>query len=230
MNTSLIKILVTVALLATCGRPVQAQILVPVDSGGTIVDFMTNVFNFTVTDDFLLADVSLRISLSHDYISDLEAVLRSPSGTELFLFTAIGALSPEVEGQKRGYFEDVLFTDSAPDRLPSDAPTRVSGEYQVQLFPGGGPGGFAEAFGGQMSAGTWQLLVRDTAQRDEGYLYKQGDDTDMVPDAMPRFGPAEGTQLTLVPVPEPAAYAGVFGLAALGFGVFWRCRNSRAAG
>lgn len=177
----------------------------PIDHGGVIQDSVsssensTTVFTFHVTEDQTVSRIRLRFAASHAFIADIQVVLKAPDGTLVRIFDGIGW-----DGGlfMNTYLEDVVFQDSASEdigrsQLGADSGTDIgpwSGSYRPEE-----QGEVIEhslsAFQGVSAQGVWQLIVTDYDRGDSGYVYAQGENTNLTPSARARFGNSLGTSL-----------------------------------
>ncbi|MBE9070662.1 proprotein convertase P-domain-containing protein [Leptolyngbya cf. ectocarpi LEGE 11479] len=157
--------------------------IINIDAGGPIPETGTAgtaSFSFIVPDGTgNINDLNVRFSAEHTYDGDLEAVLTSPDGTSLVLFSRVGGGGDN--------FQDTILDDefgwSAIDNNEYSA-APFNGRFHPQ-----GTGGLA-VFDGQSSEGTWTLRVTDLFLGDSGKLFQVGDNT-------APWGTAQGTQLLL---------------------------------
>lgn len=162
-------------------------VLVPATTAGAATPQTFTGTGFAVPDDFFdesdisvpvtgeVVDIDVTIAgMSHEYVSDLDLYLTSPSGTDVELMADAGG-SADVD--------DVtwIFDDSAAN-LPPAAGGVPSGTYRPGFdLPGGGasinadddqPGGSVAstlaAFRGESASGTWTLRVSDDSDDDLG--------------------------------------------------------------
>ena len=127
-----------------------------------------------------ISRVAVRMTVSHAWGGDLEAVLTSPDGTRsLVLFSRVGATTASSYGTGSDFNGTYIFTDSATGAnlwsgagdatLPpgSYRPTAAGGEGQTNPPP---YTSLNATFGGMTPAqtnGTWSLSFRDYCQADQ---------------------------------------------------------------
>ncbi|HYP19107.1 MAG TPA: S8 family serine peptidase, partial [Chloroflexia bacterium] len=114
-----------------------------------------------ITGAQIIADLDvININISHTWASDLEASLRSPSGTEVVLFSEVCG-NNEWTAQNTGFNlsdqSNILICESIPPN---------QGTYK--------PENLLSAFNGQSSEGTWTLTITDTAALATGNLNAWG--------------------------------------------------------
>ena len=123
----------------------------------------------TVPGNPRIADLDVEVVLSHALMQDVDAHLRSPAGTDIGLFTDIGAAATGGQAQM-----DVVFDDEAgitpsftvlrgvqlkPENNSTAGTASTSGGYRLSWFDG------------QNAGGTWTLDLRDdTAGANGGTL------------------------------------------------------------
>jgi subtilisin-like proprotein convertase family protein len=100
----------------------------------------------------IISDVDVELQILHPYVGDLSAVVVSPSGTEVALFTNIG------DGGDN--FKNTIFDDEAETPLPAFAP--FEGTFQ--------PEGTLADFDGEEAKGVWQIIITDNSKLDAGTL------------------------------------------------------------
>ncbi|MAT81345.1 MAG: hypothetical protein CMJ29_06825 [Phycisphaerae bacterium] len=95
-----------------------------------------------VNDSYCVADVDVVMDVTHTYIGDLELILTSPQGSQVYLHNRSGGSS-----------EDIFVTyDDDGEGVAPDGPGELNDYYTEQ------------------GTGTWSLLVRDNAGADVGTL------------------------------------------------------------
>ncbi len=100
-----------------------------------------------------VADVDVRVNITHTWDSDLNVYLISPGGTRVELFTDVGSSGDN--------FTDTILDDEAGAGIVSGA-APFSGSYR--------PEGLLSALDGQNPNGTWRLEITDDAGGDTGTL------------------------------------------------------------
>ena len=133
-------------------------------TGGTQVVNSTNVprtisDNTTITSNLVstvagtVADIDVKLRITHTFDGDLRVVLISPEGTRVVLFDDIGGGGDN--------FTDTILDDEATTFIDSGSPP-YNGRYRpFQLLSG---------VDGETAGGTWRLEVSDTADEDTGTL------------------------------------------------------------
>ena len=100
----------------------------------------------------IISDINVEVQILHPYVGDLSAVVVSPSGTEVALFTNIG------DGGDN--FKNTILDDEAETPLPAFAP--FEGTFQ--------PEGSLADFDGEEAKGVWQVIITDNSKLDTGTL------------------------------------------------------------
>jgi subtilisin-like proprotein convertase family protein len=142
-------------------------------STDTPIDISTNTANtinsfLTVGDNFTITSVTASLDISHTWIGDLNAILKSPGGSNLNLFDRPG--NPESNFGCDGDNLQLTFDDGAANDAASlengcdtgDPGYSISGTYQ--------PIDALGAINGQSSMGSWELEVSDAFAEDGGAL------------------------------------------------------------
>lgn len=128
------------------------------DVGLPIRDRMLYVTSssLVVPDNFELADVDVKLNITHSYVGDLTVRVVHPDGASVYLLVEVGGSGDN--------FTDTILDDQAAIPIGSvtanDAPFR--GRYQ--------PENPLSYFNGKASAGTWKLEIQDSYKGDHGTL------------------------------------------------------------
>ncbi|TWT84838.1 EF hand [Planctomycetes bacterium CA13] len=126
----------------------------PLPPGRTIIS------EIEVTEDFLIGDLNLQLSITHSSVSSLDAFLTGPDGQRIELFTEIGGGDDN--------FDNTIFDDQS--RYPV---TKARPPYRGTFLPEGvakrQPG--LSAFNGKNIQGVWQLVIRGTRNERFGMLH-----------------------------------------------------------
>lgn len=135
-----------------CGA--QASTSVPVTIPVT-ASTVSSTLTISASDSVLINDVNVNLDITHSWVSDLTVKLKSPSGTEVTLFTNKCNTNPSVS--------NVLATfDDSGSVITCGGNPGISG---VVL-----PTQALSAFNGQTSQGIWTLTVTDNVSQDGGQL------------------------------------------------------------
>lgn len=121
----------------------------------------TIISEIEIDDDATIGDLDLQMSLTHTYVSRLDAYLTGPDGTRIELFTEIGGSGD--------HFDQTIFDDQAKYPITkARAPHR--GRYQPEGRSRGEAG--LSAFTGKNARGVWQLVIRGTRSERFGMLHR----------------------------------------------------------
>jgi len=127
----------------------------------------TVVSNLTVPvgfpNEFTMADVNAQVDIRHGFTNEVTVYLISPAGTVIVLVANEGPF-PSSD------FINTTFDDEAAISITDPTATGpFLGSYRPEgLLAGLGQG--LDAFDGQLSSGTWQLIVQDNVPLDSGTL------------------------------------------------------------
>jgi PKD repeat protein len=127
---------------------------IPDDQGAVGATFPCAVTGVGTLDE--LEFVSILMDVSHTWISDIEATLISPTGTELLLTTGLGG-----DGD---HYTQTVFNQTASLAIYEGTPP-FTGEWRTM-----NPGEGLAIFDGEDADGTWSLFITDKAAIAEGNL------------------------------------------------------------
>jgi subtilisin-like proprotein convertase family protein len=108
-----------------------------------------------VSEDFEIADINVRLSISHRGPSQLDAFMVSPSGRRVDLFAGAG------KNWKGSHFDNTLFDDQAKQSITAASPP-FRGSLRPERADSEDQSGLS-SFHGERSRGLWRLYV--TADR-----------------------------------------------------------------
>lgn len=120
----------------------------------------TIVSEIDVAENFVIADLNLRLTLTHTNVSSLDAYLTGPDGTRIELFTAVGG--------RDDHFEKTIFDDQSSTPIVKARPP-FEGSFQPEGLTKRQPG--LAAFNGQSIEGVWQLTIRCSRSDRFGMLH-----------------------------------------------------------
>ncbi|HVT28496.1 MAG TPA: proprotein convertase P-domain-containing protein, partial [Lacipirellulaceae bacterium] len=131
-------------------------VLAATDLPKPILDFKTTTSQVTVDSPGTVFNVQVTLDITHSFVGDLTAYLKSPSGRSVELFMNVG-------GQYND-FHDLTLSDDAARSISTigfdDLP--YTGTWR--------PEGLLSDFNGDDANGIWTLVVSDTAHADQGTL------------------------------------------------------------
>ncbi len=117
--------------------------------------------------------LAVSIQLSHSWVGDLVAVLISPNGTEVTLFSRIGLaeLDPFCGGGQCCGLNDSSLDVELDDRFPISIEDADSGTGQFHTDAGATAWpGTLSTFTGENECGNWTIRLYDSSEFDEGTL------------------------------------------------------------
>lgn len=113
-----------------------------------------------VTDDYLIGDLNVQLSITHTYASNLDAYLTGPDGQQVELFTAVGAHDD--------HFDQTILDDQASYPI-----TKARPPFKGTFIPEGllkrQPS--LSHFNGKSIKGVWQLVIRCSRSERFGMLH-----------------------------------------------------------
>ncbi|RLB94870.1 MAG: hypothetical protein DRH50_05770, partial [Deltaproteobacteria bacterium] len=125
----------------------------------TVYTSAPGVTNFTQDVSGLsgtITDVDVKLNITHPNVEDLDVYLKSPTGTEIELFTDIGGSGDN-------------FTNTILDAGASINIADASAPFTGRFLPEGGTN-VLNSFDGENPNGTWTLKIEDDATGDTGTL------------------------------------------------------------
>ncbi|WP_231615315.1 proprotein convertase P-domain-containing protein [Novipirellula artificiosorum] len=150
--------------LLTTAEVVQAKSI----AGGTYENHTAEVLpprrtiisEIAVSEDYLIGDLNLRLSITHSNVSFLDAYLTGPDGQWIELFTEVGGGDDN--------FEETIFDDQSQFPIIKARPP-----YKGTFLPEGvvkrQPG--LSYYTGKSIQGVWQLVIRGTRSERFGMLH-----------------------------------------------------------
>ena len=121
----------------------------------------TIVSEIDITENFLIADLNLQLSLTHTNVSSLDGYLTGPDGTRIELFTEIGG--------RDDHFDRTVFDDQASTPIVKARPP-FEGSFQPEGLTKRQPS--LSAFNGKTIHGVWQLTIRCSRSDRFGMLHR----------------------------------------------------------
>lgn len=120
----------------------------------------TIISEIEVSEDYLIGDLNLQLSITHTYASRLDCYLTGPDGQRIELFTEVGGSDDN--------FDETIFDDQS--RYPI---TKARPPFKGTFMPEGTakrqPG--LSHFNGKNVKGVWQLVIRATRSERFGMLH-----------------------------------------------------------
>lgn len=133
---------------------------VPVD----IVDLTTVTSTIDISDEGTIADLDLRLNITHTWDSDLDVFLIAPDGTRIELFQDVGGSGDNFDNT---YLDDEAATPILNGAAPFAGPFKPAGSFAN--------------LDGMDITGTWTLEITDDAGADEGSLNSWSLFIDVIP-------------------------------------------------
>lgn len=123
----------------------------------------TLISEIEVTDDFLISDLNVQISITHSHTGHLDGYLTGPEGQRVELFTEIGGSGD--------HFDQTIFDDQS--KIPiTKAKAPFKGTYAPEAIQKKQPG--LAVFNDKSVKGVWQLIIRGTRNDRFGLLHSWG--------------------------------------------------------
>lgn len=123
----------------------------------------TIISEIEIEDDMIISDVNVQLSITHNFVSFLDAYVTGPDGQRVELFTEIGGSGD--------HFNNTIFDDQA--RYPiSRGRYPYKGSYLPEALERKQPG--LSQFNGTSAKGVWQLIIRGTRNERFGMLHGWG--------------------------------------------------------
>lgn len=132
-------------------RNTQAQVLPPHN---------TVISEIEIDDDFIIGEVSLKISLTHTSTGYLDGFLSGPDGQRIELFSEVGGSGDNFDGT---IFDDKADTPIVKGKSPFTGSFLTTGRMKKQPS--------LSTFAGTSAKGVWQLVVRATRSDRFGMLH-----------------------------------------------------------
>lgn len=123
------------------------------DVPAPIFDWTITISYLTIPDNVTIADLDVRLNVTHTYDGDLYMHLRSPSFNDVSLV--------EFRGGAGMNFSDTLFDDEASVPIANGS-APFAGSYQPEMP--------LSLFDGENAQGVWELWIEDWGFFDEGTL------------------------------------------------------------
>jgi subtilisin-like proprotein convertase family protein/Ca2+-binding EF-hand superfamily protein len=121
--------------------------------------------DITIRDDAVMADVDVRLSLSHRNVDQLDIILIGPSGQRIELYT--GKRRPWNGGP---LFANTIIDDEAPEITTTLAQPPLERTFRPEGAGRNGQAGLSSLYGTRVG-GTWRLVVRSDRSDVAGLLH-----------------------------------------------------------
>ncbi|MCO8124235.1 proprotein convertase P-domain-containing protein [Stieleria sp. TO1_6] len=121
----------------------------------------TIVSEIEIEEAFLVADLNVKLTITHTNVSSLDGYLTGPDGTRIELFSGVGG--------RDDHFEKTVFDDQAERPITKGRPP-FEGSYQPEGLVKHGPG--LAVFNGKSIQGVWQLTIRCSESDRFGMLHR----------------------------------------------------------
>ncbi len=132
-------------------RNAHAQVLPP---------HKTVISEIEISDDFVIRELTLQLSITHTQTGYLDAFLTGPDGQRIELFSEVGGSGDN--------FDRTIFDDKA-DAPIAKAASPFTGTFQTMALMKRQPS--LSSFVGKNAKGVWQLVVRGTRSERFGMLH-----------------------------------------------------------
>jgi len=132
-------------------RNVQAQVLPP---------HKTVISEIEITDDFVIGELTLQLSITHTQTGYLDAFLTGPDGQRIELFSEVGGSGD--------HFDRTIFDDKAETPIVKGV-SPFTGTFQSMALMKRQPS--LKSYIGKNAKGVWQLVVRGTRSERFGMLH-----------------------------------------------------------
>jgi Ca2+-binding EF-hand superfamily protein len=121
---------------------------------------MTVISEIEVSDDFVIADLNVQLSITHTNVSYLDAYLTGPDGQRIELFTEVGGSGD--------HFDRTIFDDQS--RVPiTKSRSPFNGSFMPEALLKRQPS--LSHFNGKSIKGVWQLVIRGSRNQRFGMLH-----------------------------------------------------------
>ena len=150
----------------------------------------TIVSEININESFVVADLNVRINITHTHTSHLDAYLTGPDGQRIELFTGVGGHDDHFNGT---VFDDQARTPITKARPPFEGSFLPEGLLKRQ------PG--LSVFNGKSVEGIWQLTIRCSNSERFGMLHNWA--IMARPDEEQLIGQSEETNSTATPSVTP---------------------------
>ena len=123
----------------------------------------TIISEIEITDEHLIGDLNVELSITHSSVGFLDGYLTGPDGTRVELFTGVGGTGD--------HFDRTIFDDQSRTSITKTKPP-YRGEFQPEALLKKQPS--LSHFNGKGVKGVWQLVIRGTRNTRFGMLHSWG--------------------------------------------------------
>lgn len=131
-----------------------------VESGELLAPRKTVTSELIIDDEAIIADLNVKLTLTHSYLEQLDGFLISPDGEEIELFTAIGGSNDNFEG--------AIFDDASGERITRTRPP-YNRTYQPEAVEK--KQASLDSLKGKQLKGTWKLQIKGSRNTRFGLLH-----------------------------------------------------------
>ncbi|QDT12822.1 proprotein convertase P-domain-containing protein [Planctomycetes bacterium K23_9] len=185
------EVLTSRALVGGNYRNTEAEVLPP---------RKTVISEIEVTEDYLIGDLNVQLSVTHTYVGYLDGYLTGPDGQRIELFTAVGS--------NDDHFDNTVFDDQASVPITKTRPP-FKGTFQPEALVKKQPS--LSSFNGKNVKGVWQLVIRCSRSERFGMLHSWGlvvtPQSDLMDAALPPQANATGPEVAAAVQPPANAAA-----------------------
>ena len=130
------------------------------DSAEILPPHRTIISEIEVTEDFLIRELSVQLSITHSNVGFLDGYLTGPDGERVELFTEVGGSGD--------HFDRTIFDDQSSNPITKGRPP-FEGKFRPEAVDKRQPG--LGRFKGKSVNGVWQLVIRGTRSERFGMLH-----------------------------------------------------------
>ncbi len=120
----------------------------------------TIISEINVSEDYLIGDLNVQLSITHSHVSSLDAFLTGPDGQRIELFTEVGGHDD--------HFDQTIFDDQSPSPITKAKPP-FQGSFMPEAMVKRQPS--LSYFSGKNIRGVWQLVIRGSRNERFGMLH-----------------------------------------------------------
>tara|TARA_R110002049_G_scaffold309268_1_gene519610 strand:+ start:148365 stop:150260 length:1896 start_codon:yes stop_codon:yes gene_type:complete len=121
----------------------------------------TIISEIEISEDFLVGDLNVQLSITHSSVGVLDAYLTGPDGQRVELFTEVGG--------RDDHFDQTIFDDQSRYPITKARPP-FNGTFMPEALLKRQPS--LSSFNGRSVQGVWQLVIRGTRSERFGMLHE----------------------------------------------------------